>query len=160
MIIVKDGQELDYRIDTVNIGTLNGNLLSVTFKVFKNNEFLMNYGINVSSDKLELLLAKWDIFSDLFKVLKEEEDTEYRDKIYRTHNNFITICDQLRITLGLPATKTKLSTPDSQALLNQLELVNPMAAVKFGLMLLGAANEITTIGSSWYHVVWHPEVEE
>jgi len=159
MIIIKDGQEFDYKVDRVMVNVPPNTGVYIEFKVFQNEEFKFNYGMNIDPEKSALLLAKWDIFNDIFKVLKQEEDIEYRDKIYKAHNNFITICDTLRTTLGLPATKTRLSTPDSQALLNQLEAINPMAAIKFGLMLLGSTNEINTIGSSWYHVIWHPEVE-
>lgn len=159
MFLTIEGQEWNYLVHQVIIQKPDS--IMVEFEVLdKDNNFLHFYGFTIPKDQIEMLFTKWDIDNDIFKIVKQEEDTEYRDKIYRAHNNFILVCDAIRTALGMEITRTKLGTEESQALLEAIKAVDAMAAIELSLKLLACATDVTTIGSSWYHIVWHPEIEE
>ena len=97
-------------------------------------------------------------------VVKTDEEIESERQAAKSadlktaENNFILLCDVIRQTAGQVFTQNKLSTLESELLLEQIEAVDFQAASKLGLKALAAIREVELAGGNWSDTIWHEDI--
>lgn len=88
------------------------------------------------------------------------EDLAQNERRWRLENRYITACDQLRIGLGLEATKTKLGFAELEPMMLSLKAVNRSAYEDLRDLLQTLGAVLSQIDSAWWGgCAWHKEVE-